>query len=65
VGNIEICKDILPWIENSDEMIGRAEIIDEVSFVNLQDLIKIKKLFNREKDKIDIKLIEEYLKKNN
>ena len=63
IGNIEICKDLLPWLDNSEELIKRSEIIDGFSFLTLEDTLKLKEKFGREKDREDIKLIQEYLNK--
>ena len=63
IGNIEICKDLLPWLDNSEELIERSEIIDGFSFLTLEDTLKLKEKFGREKDREDIKLIQEYLNK--
>ena len=41
-------------------MIGRAEVIDGVSFVNLEDMIGWKSGSGREKDKRDVDLIREF-----
>jgi hypothetical protein len=43
-------------------LINDADIIDGVPFVRLEEVLKWKKAYGREKDKMDIKLIEEYLK---
>jgi len=44
------------------KLIAEAEIIDDLPFVKLEDVLKWKKLCNRgEKDKRDIELIENYL----
>lgn len=61
--NIEIYAD---WhLDDWDEkkMIQEAEIIDGFPFVRLEEVLRWKKLRNREKDIKDIKLIEEYLEK--
>ena len=63
IGDIEICKDLLPWLDNSEELIKRSEIIDGFSFLTLEDTLKLKEKFGREKDREDIKLIQEYLNK--
>ena len=63
IGNIEICKDLLPWLDNSEELIKRSELIDGFPFSTLEDTLKLKEKFGREKDREDIKLIEEYLNK--
>ena len=62
----------LGWINNPnisffyDDLLNSncTTIIDEVRYLNLETILKIKKIWNREKDKKDVKLIEEYLKKN-
>jgi len=43
-------------------LIKSANIIKGVPFVNLKEIIKFKKEMNRDKDKKDIKLIENYLR---
>ena len=63
IGDIEICKDLLPWLDNSEELIKRSELIDGFPFSTLEDTLKLKEKFGREKDREDIKLIEEYLNK--
>ena len=63
IGDIEICKDLLPWLDNSEELIKRSELIDGFPFSTLEDPLKLKEKFGREKDREDIKLIEEYLNK--
>ncbi len=55
------------WGDNVGDLkdaITRAEIIDGVKFITLQDLIDCKRKMAREKDFEDIRLIEEYLKKD-
>ncbi|PIZ95768.1 MAG: hypothetical protein COX80_03490 [Candidatus Magasanikbacteria bacterium CG_4_10_14_0_2_um_filter_33_14] len=64
VGNIEICKDILPWLDDTEEMIKRSDIIEGLPFLTLEDTINFKTKLGREKDKKDIELIKEYLEKN-
>lgn len=61
---IEIWRDWRPLQDNVDKIIDNAEIISGIRFVNLYDLIKLKEIQNREKDKQDIKLIEKYLSEN-
>lgn len=41
------------------------EIIDGIQVQTLENIIKFKKIMNREKDLKDIKLIEDYIKNNN
>lgn len=63
LGNIEICKDILPWLENVEEKIEHADMIDGFCFFTLQDTIELKERFGREKDKKDIERIKNFLNK--
>ncbi len=44
-----------------EELLSRAEYFDGVPFLSFEDLIKFKKSYDRPKDRVDIKLIEEYL----
>lgn len=48
-----------------DEIFEKADMFGGVKFINLDHLKKIKFSFGREKDLKDIKLIDEYLLKNN
>lgn len=43
------------------QLIADADIIDNVPFVRLEEVLKWKKAYGREKDLIDIQLIEHYL----
>jgi hypothetical protein len=43
-------------------IIDKAEIIDGLTFVRLEEVLKWKKMMNREKDKKDIEIIENYLR---
>jgi hypothetical protein len=60
--DIEILKNWYPGEWDIKKLIEEAEIIDELPFVKLKEVLKWKKLFNREKDQKDIKIIEEFLK---
>jgi hypothetical protein len=64
IGSIEIYKDWLPWFSNVNKLIDDADVIDGLRFVKLKYVLKWKKVMNREKDRKDIKLIEEYLGKH-
>jgi len=64
LGEIEIFHDWKPWFDNSEELINSSDIIDGIRFVNLKYVLQWKIIFGREKDLKDIRLIEEYLKKN-
>lgn len=46
------------------EIFNSSIVIDGVHFMNLEELKKFKTSLGREKDFADIKLIEEYLRKN-
>lgn len=43
-------------------LIKSANIIEDIPFMNLKEIIKFKKEMNRDKDKEDIELIESYIK---
>jgi hypothetical protein len=62
LGNIEVVRDMLPWFDDLDTLIDDADIIDGIRYVKLEHVLKWKKEMNREKDKNDIKIIEEFLK---
>ena len=62
IGEIEIYPDWLPWLKNTENLIDTADFINEVPYVKLKYVIKWKEMFNREKDKKDIELIEKWLK---
>ncbi len=61
---IEIYRDWKPGDWNIVDLIKNAEIIDELPFVGLNDVIKWKKIYAREKDLRDVEIIENYLSKN-
>ena len=62
----------LGWVQNSNLSFIYEDllkdnctiVIDGVRYLNLETLLEGKKLWGREKDKEDVKLIEEYLKRN-
>jgi hypothetical protein len=60
--DIELWKDWAPGAWNVVELIKEAEIIDDLPFVKLEQVIKWKKLNGRGKDLKDIEIIEIYLK---
>lgn len=64
-GNFQIVNNWNYGVYNPDprQLIDTAEIIDGVPFVPLQEVLLWKRAFGREKDKEDIRLIEEYLSK--
>ena len=61
-GVIEIFNKWVPGEWNENELIDSAEMIDGVPFVPLEKVIIWKRRMNREKDRIDLKLISAYLK---
>ena len=61
IGNIEIFKDLKPWVDDSDEVIDSSEVVEGVSFASLEDVKRIKRAMGRPKGLEDIKLIDEYL----
>jgi len=71
-GKIFLQKDIytiipqLDWDKyktTTEEAINSALVIEDIPFMNLEELLKFKKAQNREKDMKDIKLLEEMLNK--
>lgn len=62
--DVEILKNWYPGEWDIKKLIEEAEIIDGLPFVKLEEVLKWKKLFNREKDQKDIKIIEEFLFEN-
>jgi hypothetical protein len=64
IGNIEIFPAWNAIIDEPDKVIERAEMIDGFKFIILEDLISWKNKMGREKDLVDIELIERFLKKD-
>lgn len=62
--NIELWRDWAPGEWNVEKLIKDAEIIDGLPYVQLDDILKWKKLHGRPKDLEDVRLIEEYLSKS-
>jgi hypothetical protein len=62
VGNIEIYKDWLNLTPIVPELIETAETINDLPFVQLKYVIEWKTYMGRDKDKNDLKLIDEYYK---
>ena len=60
IGNIEIFNNWLPF-KDINVLIDSADIIEGFRFVKLEYVLEWKKFLGREKDLIDIKLIENYL----
>lgn len=59
--DIIFCKNYEPDITM---VIKEADIINGISFMNLHELVKFKKALGREKDLVDVGLVEEYLNNN-
>lgn len=62
-GEIEMLNGWGPGEWDVQRVIDGAEIIDGLAFVKLEEVLRWKKMMNREKDKKDIEVIEEYLNK--
>ncbi|HKL23750.1 MAG TPA: hypothetical protein VJ912_00250 [Candidatus Nanoarchaeia archaeon] len=63
VGDIEIWKELEPYITNPDKIIDNSKEIQGIKTISLDDLIEFKKAYSREKDLNDIQLIKEYQNK--
>lgn len=61
IGETEIYRDWKPWFNDVNLLIDSADIINGYRFVKLEYLLKWKQEMNREKDKIDIKIINDFL----
>jgi hypothetical protein len=61
-GDIELLNGWGPGLWNVQNIIDKAEIIDGLTFVRLEEVLKWKKMMNREKDKKDVEIIENYLR---
>ena len=64
--NIELYLDVNCGSFNPklEELIERSDLIGDIPFVSLDDIIKLKKAYNKPKHLEDIKKIERYLKNN-
>ena len=60
---IEVCKTWWPGEWDVNKLIEEAEIIDNLPFVQIKEVLRWKELSGREKDKKDIELIKNYLNK--
>ena len=61
--DVELYKDWKPGRWNVKRLILQSEIIEGLPFVNLSEVLRWKKAYNRRKDQKDIQLILAYLKK--
>ncbi|MFP4539720.1 MAG: hypothetical protein ACLFNN_02170 [Candidatus Paceibacterota bacterium] len=59
-GDIEIFPAWNSLINEPEEVIGRAELIEGFRFITIEDLVIWKKELDREKDHKDLKLIKRY-----
>lgn len=64
IGHVEVYRNWDPLPDSIEKLIDGADIIGGIRFVKLKYLLEWKKSVGREKDKRDIKLIEDYVKKN-
>jgi hypothetical protein len=62
-GEIEVHNAWSPGNLNVNDLIDNAKIVEGIRFVDLETVLKWKKLLGREKDKSHIEKIEEYLGK--
>ncbi len=65
-GSIELyldvnCGDFNPTLE---ELLARSDIIEEISFASLEDILQFKTAYNRPKHIQDIEKIKEYISHN-
>lgn len=65
IGNIDIYREWKPYFRDVDALISDADLIDEIRFIRFDDILKWKKAMNKPKDREDVRLIEEYTKKQN
>jgi len=63
-GDIEILRDWGPGQWDIGKLISNSEIIDGLPFVLLEEVLRWKKLYGREKDLNDVELIMGYIKNN-
>jgi hypothetical protein len=61
LNNIEIFRHWLPWFTDVNALIDTADLIDNIRFVTLENVLIWKKALKREKDLRDIFLLEDYL----
>ena len=63
IGEIEIWRKWSFLADSAEELIRDAEIFGGIRFVKLDKVIRWKRNFNREKDKADITLVEDWQNK--
>ncbi len=64
ISDVEIFAAWNSLIDNAEEVINRADTINGVRFIKLEDLIIWKRKLGRAKDLSDIKIIEDYIKRH-
>ncbi|MEU1822648.1 hypothetical protein ABZ502_09365 [Streptomyces abikoensis] len=62
-GAIEVFDRWLPGTKSTDELIESAELIGGIPFCPLRDVLDWKARSGRQKDRVDVKLIREYLER--
>jgi hypothetical protein len=62
IENIDFFEDTYPE-RDIDRLICTADVIDDIRYVSLDEILSWKRQRNLDKDKIDIQLIESYLQK--
>jgi len=65
IGEVEVFKDWKPWFEDANLLIDDADFFEGIRFVKLKYLLEWKKAFGRDKDKIDLPMIESLIEKEN
>lgn len=63
-GAIEIFNEWGPGEWNTDKLIEESFVMRDLRFVQLHEVLKWKQLLGREKDIVDIRVIEKYLLEN-
>lgn len=63
--NVDLHHDNWPFKNSVEDELKRSLVVDGYHFYTLERLIEWKKIVNRQKDKDDIKVIKDFMKKNN
>lgn len=63
-GEIELWLDWYPGEWDVEDLIENSEMIDGLPFVKLDQVLKWKKIMGRDKDMVDVKIIEKFLSDN-
>ncbi|GAA5085712.1 hypothetical protein HNP84_010213 [Thermocatellispora tengchongensis] len=59
-GEIEIFNGWFPELGTVDELISRSDLIDGLRYESLHDVVRWKRTLDRQKDRDDIKLIDQH-----